>query len=137
MVPYDYEQLLKKAQKELPEAATNTDRFKFENVRGHLEGNKTIISNMKKIAKDLNRETEHVIKFLLKELATPGKWGGDRVIFGTKVPASKINKKIRQYASEYVLCQDCGKPDTQLTKKDGATYIHCNACGREHTVKTL
>lgn len=137
MEEYNYEQLLKKAQSELPETITNADRFKIESVRGHLEGNKTIIANIKKIAKDVNREPEHLLKFLLKELATPGKWDGDRILFGTKVPASKINKKVRQYAGEYVLCSECGKPDTNLIKKENATIIHCNACGKEHTVKSL
>lgn len=134
---YDYEQMLKKAESELPETITSTDRFKIENVRGHLEGNKTIISNFRKIVKDLDREPEHVLKFLLRELATPGKLDGDRLILGTKVPASKINKKIRQFAGEYVLCPKCGKPDTKLTKKTETTYIRCNACGTEHPVKGI
>ena len=137
MSEYDYEKLLEKASKELPETITSTDRFKIENIRGHLEGNKTILTNFKKIIKDMNREPEHGLKFILKELATPGKVDGDRIILGTKVPASKINKKIRQYAGEYVLCPDCGKPDSQLTKKDSATYLHCNACGREHPIKAI
>ena len=132
---YDYEALLKKAQKELPETITSTDRFKIENVRGHLEGNKTILVNFKKIIKDMRREPDHALKYILKELATPGKVDGDRVILGAKVPASKINKKIREYAGQFVLCPDCGKPDTQLTKKDNVTYIRCSACGREHPLK--
>ncbi len=130
-----YRQLLKKAMQELPETITSTDRFKIEGVRGHLEGNKTIISNLRKIAKDVNRDADHLLKFLLKELATPGKWDGDRTILGAKIPASKINRKVRQYAGEYVLCSSCGKPDTRLAKKDGATYLHCTACGEEHVVK--
>ena len=132
---YDYEQLLKKAQKELPEAISNTERFKIENVRGHLEGNKTIIVNFRKIIKDMRREPEHALKFILKELATPGKVDGDRIILGAKVPASKINKKIREYAGQFVLCPDCGKPDTQLMKKENLTIIRCSACGREHPIK--
>ena len=137
MAKYDYESLLKKAESELPEFITSSDRFKLENVRGHVEGNKTILSNFKKIAKDLNREPDQLLKYILRELATPGKFDGDRIILGAKVPASKINKKIKQYASEYVLCPDCGKPDTQLTKREAATYIRCSACGAEHTVKSF
>ena len=137
MGKYDYNELLKKANSELPETVTSTERFKLENIKGHLEGNKTIMSNFRKIAKDLNREPDHMLKFILKELATPGKVDGDRVILGAKVPASKINKKLRQYASEYVLCPVCGKPDTQIIKKDAATYIHCSACGSQHSVKSI
>jgi translation initiation factor 2 subunit 2 len=136
MTRYDYKSLLKKAESELPESITNTERFNIENIRGHLEGNKTILSNFRKIAKDMNREADHMLKFLLKELATPGKWDGDRVVLGAKIAASKINKKVRQYAGEYVLCASCGKPDTELVKKESATYLRCTACGDEHAVKS-
>src|SRR3989344_7677486 len=134
---YDYSELLKKAQKELPEAISNTDRFKIENIRGHVEGNKTIIVNFKKIIKDMRREPDHALKFILKELATPGKVDGDRIILGAKVPASKINKKIREDAGQFVLCPNCGKPDTKLTKQGNLTTMRCSACGTEHPLKGI
>ncbi|MBW2963515.1 translation initiation factor IF-2 subunit beta, partial [Candidatus Woesearchaeota archaeon] len=102
----DYQKLLKKAQEELPETSVSSERFQIEKIKGHLEGNKTILVNLKQIAKTFSREPEHLLKYLLRELATPGKFVGDRVIFGTKVPASFINKKIKQYASEFVLCHE-------------------------------
>ena len=132
-----YEELLKKAQKELPEVIASSDRFKIENVRGHIEGNKTVLSNFTKIIKDMQRDPDHALKFILKELATPGKVDGDRTILGSKVPASKINKKIRKYASEYVLCPHCGKPDTKLMKQGNLTYLRCSACGTEHPLKGI
>ena len=92
-----YEKLLKKALDELPEQAVGSDRFNIEKIKGHLEGNKTVLSNLKKIAKDLGREENHLLKYLLRELAAPGKVVRDRVILGTKIPASTINKKIKKY----------------------------------------
>jgi translation initiation factor 2 subunit 2 len=133
----DYKKLLQKAQSELPETISSGDRFKIENIRGHVEGNKTILSNFKKIVKDMHREPEHVLKFILKELATPGKVNGDRVILGAKISATKINKKIRKYAGQFVLCPDCGKPDTTLQKKSGIATIRCSACGAEHPIKSI
>ena len=133
----EYEKLLKKAEKELPETVASSERFQVEKIRGHVEGNKTVLSNFKKIARDISRDPEQMLKFLLKELATPGKFFGDRVILGAKVPASKINKKIRQYVGEYVLCPECGKPDTQLIKKAAFTMIKCTACGAEHPIKGI
>ena len=132
-----YQDLLKKAQEELPETIAGGERFQLEKIKGHLEGNKTILSNLKKIAKDFNREPEHLLKYLLRELATPGKFVGDRVILGTKIPASLINKKIKQYASEFVLCHECGKPDTKIITKKEIKYIKCQACGAEHIIKSV
>ena len=92
----EYEALLKKAEEELPEQVQGKDRFVVEKVMGHLEGNKTVLINLKKIAKDLRRDENHLLKYLLRELATPGKYVKERAIFGTKVAASAINKKIKK-----------------------------------------
>lgn len=133
----NYEELLKKAEEELPEKIGAGERFTIENVKGHLEGNKTILINLKKIAKDLGRDENHLLKYLLRELATPGKFVGERTIFGTKVSATLINKKIKKYASEYVFCSECGKPETKLIEDKGITYLKCQACGIKKPVKNF
>ncbi|MFC1801667.1 translation initiation factor IF-2 subunit beta [Nanoarchaeota archaeon] len=132
-----YEDLLKKAQSELPETIVTSERFKIEKIKGHLEGKKTILVNFHQVARSVNREPEHMLRFLLKELATPGKIMKDRVILGAKIPASQINKKIKQYVSEFVLCPECGKPDTKIIIKKELPYIKCQACGAEHIIKSL
>lgn len=133
----DYEQLLEKARKELPENSLKSERFEIPKVKGHIQGNKTIISNFLQICSVLRRETEHVLKYILKELATPGeiKKSG-AVIIGTKVSALRINEKIQQYAGEFVLCPECGKPDTKVTKESRFYFIKCSACGAKHSIKS-
>ncbi len=133
----DYEQLLKKAQEELPEKIQGSERFTIDKILGHLEGNKTILVNLKQIAKNLGRDENHLLKYLLRELATPGKFEKDRVILGTKVSASAINKKIKKYASEYVFCSECSKPETKLVEEKGITYLRCQACGAKKPVKSI
>jgi translation initiation factor 2 subunit 2 len=132
-----YEKLLEKAQKELPEQAVGSERFELEKVKGHLEGNKTVLVNLKKIAKTLERDENHLLKYLLRELATPGKYVRERTIFGTKISASKINKKIKKYVSEFVQCSECGKPDTKLIEEKGLTQLKCLACGVKKPVKNI
>jgi len=132
-----YNQLLAKAEAELPELSGNSERFVIEKIKGHLEGNKTVLVNLKKIAKDFSREPEHLLKYLLRELAAPGKFAGDRVILGTKIAASIINKKIKKYVSEFVYCSECGKPDTKLMEEKGITYLRCLACGNKKPVKSI
>ncbi len=134
----DYEQLLKKAQEELPDQVQGGERFILEKIKGHLEGNKTVLANLKQIAKSLQRDENHILKYLLRELATPGKYEkGDRAILGTKVAASAINKKIKKYASEYVFCSECNKPETKLVEEKGAMYLRCQACGAKKPVKNI
>jgi len=132
-----YEKLLEKAEKELPELSGGSDRFVIEKVIGHLEGNKTVLANLKNIAKTLGRDPNHLLKYLLRELATPGKFVRERVILGTKMSANIINKKIKKYASEFVFCPECGKPDTQLLEDKGITHLKCLACGVKKPVKSI
>jgi translation initiation factor 2 subunit 2 len=131
----DYEEMLKLGRTKLPESVIIKERFEIPKVRGHIQGNKTVISNFLNIASVLSREPEHIIKFVLKELAAPGDLTKTALIIGTKVPASRVNEKIRQYAEVYVLCKDCGKPDTKISKEGSITYLICTACGARHPVK--
>ena len=132
-----YEELLKKAQEELPEQVKGSERFVIDKVKGHLEGSKTILVNLKKIAKDLDRDENHLLKYLLRELATPGKIVRGRVILGAKIAASTINKKIKKYVSEFVFCSECNKPDTELTEEKSIMYLKCLACGVKKPVKNI
>ena len=133
----EYKQLLEKARKSLPESVFEKQRFDIPKAIGHIQGNRTILSNFLQIAVILRREPEHLLKYILRELATPGeiKKSGS-VIIGTKISASRINEKIRQYANEFVLCVECGKPDTKLEKEGSLTYMKCTACGAKHIVKS-
>src|SRR3989339_743569 len=114
----DYKEMLQETRKQLPEVVLIRDRFEIPKVIGHIHGNKTVIGNFIQIASALRRDVDHLLKYVLKELATPGeiKKSG-ALIMGTKVPASRINDKIRQYANEFVLCPECGKPDTAIVRE--------------------
>ena len=132
-----YEELLKKAKEDMPKAVLEKERFEIPKVRGHLQGNRTIISNFIQIAGVLRRNVDHMLKYVLKELATPGeiKKSGS-LILGTKVSASRLNEKIKKYVEEFVLCKECGKPDTKLEREGEFMYLKCMACGAKHYVKS-
>ncbi|HLC33273.1 MAG TPA: translation initiation factor IF-2 subunit beta [Candidatus Nanoarchaeia archaeon] len=132
----EYEQLLKRARERLPTSVFEKERFEIPKAKGHLEGNKTVISNFVQIAGVLRRPVDHLLKFTLKELATPGELRGGFLILGSKLAATRINEKVRQYAHEFVLCPDCGKPDTEIRKEGDFSFIKCSACGKQHPVKS-
>ena len=132
-----YEELLHRARENLPESVFEKERFEIPKVKGHVEGNKTIISNFAQIASTLRRPQDHILKYVLKELATPGEvTRGGLLILGAKIPASRINDKIRQYAHDFVLCAECGKPDTELKKEGEFLFLRCSACGHKAPVKS-
>lgn len=135
MLP-SYEEILQAAKKELPDVEDGGERFSIPKVRGHVQGNSTIISNIIDIAKTLRRKPEHMIKFLNKELASKGGLRGTLLAFNTKIPSTKINEKIQQYTDNFVICKECGKPDSSLSKKGDVVFLSCHACGAKYPLKS-
>lgn len=128
--------MLKRGRELLPEEETVSERFSIPNVKGHLQGNKTVISNLIDIAKTLGRPIELVVKYIEKQLATKGLIEGTFVIFNTKLSANKINERVQRFADEFVFCKECGKPETKLSKDTGVYFIKCQACGASYSVKS-
>lgn len=129
----DYESMLKKARENLPEKTKSTARFEIPKVKGRIEGNKTVISNFFQIADTIRRKPQHLLKYILKELATPGVLKNQTLVFGSKISASKINEKINSYVDEFVFCKECTSPDTKMVKEGDVYYIKCQACGARHS----
>ena len=132
----EYEKLLDEAYEKVKQVDSFGGRFEIPKVEGLFEGRKTILTNFFQIASHLRRKPEHFQKFILKELAASGQIEGDRLVLNLKVPSAKINQKIEQYVKEFVICKECTKPDTELTKEDRLTFIHCLACGAKHSVRS-
>jgi len=130
-----YEEMLNEAIKALPQEIVVTERFEIPKAQGHIQGNKTVITNFNQILSAFRRDKDHFLKFLLKELATPGVFDGPRLVLGRKVSATLINQKINQYAEIYVICSECKKPDTQILTKDNVLYLKCGACGAQKQIK--
>jgi len=131
----DYEKLLEKAYSEVKEVKGSSERFEIPKVEGRVEGTKTIITNFAKICAILRREQRHLEKFLEKELATPGKMEGDKLVLNRKLNSALINMKIADYANEFVICPECKKPDTELVKENRFTFLKCLACGAKKSVR--
>ena len=131
-----YEKLLDEAYKEIKPITGKSERFEVPKIEGHLEGNKTILTNLQQIAGYLRRDINHLLKFLLKELASSGKMHGNQLILQTKIPSIKVNEKIKQYTEEFVICRECKKPDTELIKDKEFLFVHCLACGAKHSVRS-
>lgn len=128
--------MLERGKSKLPETAVSTERFTVPKVTGHLEGNKTVISNFLQIASTIRRNPEHLAKYINRETAARGEIKKQLLVFNTKLPSQKINEKIQQYVDEFVICKECGKPDTKLSKEGVITFIRCQACGAKHSVNS-
>ncbi len=130
----DYEKLLEGAQSKIPEKVKKHERFEIPKVKGHFQGNKTVITNFSEIAQVLGRDPQHIIKYLTKALAASIDFTGSNLILGRKIKSDLINEKINFYAKIYVICKECGKPDTELVHQDRILFLKCQACGAKHPI---
>ena len=101
---------------------------------------KTLWVNFQEICTMMQRPPEHVFQFFMAELGTEGSIDGNQrlVIRGKYVP-KYIESLLRKYIVEYVTCQMCRSPNTELVK-DQATRLHfcnCSDCGSVRSVAPI
>ena len=130
-----YEALLHKAYEEVTEPSEDGERWSYPEPRVSIEGKTTILENFADIFSALRRDSDHLMKFFLGELGTSGKVDGSRVIFNGKFEESLFSPLIKSYVDDYVICSECGKPDTKLYKDDRVLMIKCEACGSHRPVR--
>ena len=125
----DYNKLLERVQKILPEKTGQHERFQMPVLDSFVEGNKTIVKNMNQAANYLNRDIKHIVKFLSRELATSATIeGGGRVVFVGKFINKIMNAKLEVYVNTYVKCRECKSPDTKIEAQDRVHIMKCMAC---------
>ncbi len=133
-----YEDALNRAIEKLPEKGEETSRFDIPTPEIEPHGNSTIVKNFTSIAKKLRRKPDHMMKFLTGELAVPGEIDSNgRGVFQGKFRFRQINEKLQSYIEEFVLCNTCGKPDTNLVREDRMLLKKCEACGSKDGVKDI
>lgn len=132
-----YEKLLDRAIEQLPEDIFKHERFTIPKAYSEIQGNRTFIKNFKEVADDLNRDPQHVLRFLLRELGTAGNIEGVRSILQGKFTHYLINEKIADYVDKFVMCHECNRPDTKIIREDRISILKCSACGAKAPLKNL
>jgi len=131
----DYLAGLDRAMKRMPTTRESKERFIIPSAKVFYEGKTTVLENFGAIADTLNRDPEHLMKYLLQELGTAGKIEGQRGIFQGKFSEAAIARQIEAYFEEYVVCTECRLPDTHLIKSDRVLTLKCDACGAHRPVR--
>ncbi|AEF96388.1 translation initiation factor IF-2 subunit beta [Methanotorris igneus] len=134
---YDYEALLKRAREQLPEDVFKDARFEIPEAEVFVEGSRTIIRNFKEIAKLIDRDVNYFAKYIMKELGTAGDLEGTRLVLQGRFSGYLVNSKIQDFLKEYVLCHECGKPDTKIIKEGRIHMLKCMACGAIRPIKLI
>ena len=100
---------------------------------GRGNGIKTLVVNMTKIAKALNRIPAYPIKFFGTELGTQSKIDhkNDKYMINGVHDALTLQELLNKFIKKYVLCTKCGNPETNMrvSRKSGLVTAECIACG--------
>lgn len=130
----EYNKLLERAYADLPTSVGTGERFEIPKVVGIRMGRRTIIQNFGDISARLNRDPNHLLKFLSRELATAASLDSARAIFQGRFDVGTVTRLLNIYAQRFVICPICSRPDTKIEKEGRYMFLRCEACGARSSI---
>jgi translation initiation factor 2 subunit 2 len=134
---FNYDDLLKRACEQMPEVQAKKERLELPRIMIQTVGMRTTIAHFKEIADALDRDPQHLLKFLTREMATAATFHDSRAIFQGKFRSDSFERLIQRYLDAYVVCPVCKRPDTKIVKEKRLAFLVCNACGAKSSIKQL
>ena len=131
----NYQDLLDKAYRKIPDNVKKLSRFETPKVELRIESRNTFITNFNKIINILNREKKHFLGIFLKAAGTMGEIRGQQLFLKGQYKTQVLNRLIENYTKTYVLCSICNKPDTQIQRESKKIFLKCTACGARQEIK--
>lgn len=133
----DYEEHLDRALEETPDIEGTAQRFSLPDPEVRQEGNVTVYENFQSTIDTLDRAEDHVMKYFQNELGTSATIDErGRLRLTGEFRERRVREAVEEYAEGYVLCSECGLPDTRLEKENGAEVLRCEACGARSATGT-
>ncbi|WP_276272295.1 translation initiation factor IF-2 subunit beta [Haloarcula litorea] len=126
----NYDDMLDRAIDETPEFTGSSERFEVPDVEVRQEGNTSVVENFQSLCDRLDRDPDHVLQFLQTEMGTSAHIDeSGRARLTGSFGADRLDEAIDDYVEEFVVCSECGLPDTRLEREGDAVLLRCEACG--------
>lgn len=115
-------------------------RYKMPSVVGKIEGKgngiKTVIVNISDLALSLHRDPGEVNKFFGCEMGAQTTYNeaDDRAVVNGAHSDGELQGCVHKYIEKFVLCPNCGLPETEYKIKQGCIWHRCAACGAKDMV---
>jgi len=115
-------------------------RYKMPRVFGKVEGRgngiKTVVPNISDLALSLHRDAGEVNKFFGCELGAQTTYSEvtDRAVVNGSHADAALQGMVHKYIEAFVLCPQCGLPETHYKIKAGCIFHKCAACGAKEMV---
>jgi translation initiation factor 2 subunit 2 len=131
----DYDEQLERAIEDKPDIAGDDERFEVPEPNVRPEGHVTVYENFQDTIDRLGRDENHVLKFLQNELGTSAHLDErGRARLKGEFNQRRVQAVLDEYVDTYVICPECGLPDTKLTTDQGVELLECEACGARSPV---
>jgi translation initiation factor 5 len=108
----------------------------YGKIEGRGNGIKTVIPNVSEVALSLHRAPGEVNKFFGCELGAQTTYSADtdRAVVNGAHTDAVLQSLIHRYIEVFVLCPQCGLPETDYKIKNDCIYHKCAACGTKEMV---
>ena len=103
-------------------------RYKMEKLNVVRQRNKTVINNINKVCKDLDREPNLLINFLKKKLNVALHYKNNLLTMTALITYNQFELHLREFIDYYVLCEKCTLPETILISRQDIIYLDCKCC---------
>jgi translation initiation factor 2 subunit 2 len=131
----DYDEQLDRALDQKPDITGSDSRFEVPEPNVRKEGNVTVYENFQSTLDRVGREQEHVLKFIQDELGTSAQIDeSGRARLTGEFDQDRVEAVLDEYVDTYVICPECGLPDTNLPTEGDTERLHCEACGARSTI---
>jgi len=126
----DYDEQLDRALEATPDIEADSERFEVPDPQVRQEGNVTVYENFQATVDRLGRDPDHVLRVLQNELGTAAQIDeSGRARLTGEFSARRVRDAIETYTERFVICSECGLPDTHLEEQKDTLVVRCEACG--------
>ncbi|WP_101295540.1 translation initiation factor IF-2 subunit beta [Halegenticoccus soli] len=125
----DYQASLDRALDEMPDLGGSDERLEVPDAQAQKDGAFTRLTNLAAIADALSRDPEHIHSTIQRDLGTNGQYANGRARYNGTFTGGDFDTAIKKYVEEYVICSECGLPDTRLVTEGRTQMLRCEACG--------
>lgn len=115
-------------------------RYQMPYVMGKIEGKgngiKTVIVNIGDLALSLHRDASEVNKFFGCEMGAQTTYNEEteRAVVNGAHSDQELQTCVHKYIEKFVLCPQCGLPETTYKITGGCIWHRCAACGAKEMV---
>jgi len=131
----NYDDALDRAMDSAPDIQADAERLTVPDAQAQRDGAFTRLTNLEGIADTVSRDPEHLHRFIQRELGTNGQYEEGVGRYNGNFSGRDFDTVLGKYVDAYVLCGECGLPDTRLVSEDRTEMLRCDACGAFRPVK--